>query len=799
MMTGSKLSSFGSLLQGFRKRSRLTQQQLATAIGVHRNAIVRWEQGDFLPKHKGTILELAKHLHLDDQEARQLLEASFTALAPFWGVPLPRNPLFTGREEILTELHQHLGVQQEPRPTQSLALYGLGGIGKTQVVLEYAYRYALEYSAILWIAAETHEHAMSSVLRIAELLRLVAPEEADNRRIVTAAQSWLTTHSQWLLILDNVEDVELFQHWLPATRQGSILLTTRRQALGSLAQGMELASMPREEGALFVLRRAKVLGLAATNKQMYQLAVSRPTEYATASELVMAMGGVPLALDQAGAYVEETGCSLCDYLQRYKHQRVHLLSRRGVPAGDYPHSVTATFKLAHVQVEQEQSAAADLLRVCAFLHADAIPEELFVTGAAHLETGLALLSTDPSWFDQAIAVLRSLSLVQRYSETKTLSIHRLVQTVLREEMGEQEQAHWQIRTLHLLHALFPEVTYNSWKLCERYLAHVLACAATIPEQRENLLLAELLWKVADYLHERAQYEPAEPLYLRVLRIFEREHGPEHPTIARLLNMLALLYIDQGKQQQAEALLERTLRILEKTLGPEHPDIARPLTNRAILLAEQGKYELAELLYCYALRIWEQAWGPEDPGLAHLLYGLADLYQEQGKYEPAEALFQRTLCILEQAWGPEHPHLGHPLNGLALLSLKQGRYCEAEAFCQRALYLWEQTVGLEHPYVASSLTILAQLCLEQKQYKRGEQLCQRALQLQEQTIGPEHRDLVDSLTTFTQLFLKQREYEQAHLLFQRAIRICEHALGDTHPKTIATQLLYTQHVQEMEQH
>src|SRR6266849_3875439 len=186
-------ASFGELLKTHRKRKRLTQKQLAQQLGVHANTISSWELGTYLPDTRGLVLELARHLALDEQEIRQLLEASLTALSPHWLVPLPRNPFFTGREEILEALYTQLHVEQVVALTQSYALRGLGGIGKTQIALEYAYRHALEYSAIFWIEAETVEYIVSSMLRIAELLQLPERQETDQQRIVAAVQSWLRT------------------------------------------------------------------------------------------------------------------------------------------------------------------------------------------------------------------------------------------------------------------------------------------------------------------------------------------------------------------------------------------------------------------------------------------------------------------------------------------------------------------------------------------------------------------------------------------------------------------------------
>jgi tetratricopeptide (TPR) repeat protein/DNA-binding XRE family transcriptional regulator len=822
----SNLFSFGALLKTFRKRQHLTQQRLAEFIGVHRSTLIHWEQGNFLPESKTMVLELARHLRLDNQETRQLLEASLTALSPHWSVPFPRNLLFTGREEILEALHIQLKVGQAVVLTQSSALHGLGGVGKTQIALEYAYRHALEYSAIFWIGAETADSIVSSLLHIAELLQLPERGDEDHKRAVVAVQHWLSTHGQWLLIWDNVEDLTLLDHFLPSTRQGTILITTRFQALGTLAQGIDLESMRWEEGILFVLRRAKVLKQEATYESIQRFAVSKPNEYAAAAELVTALAALPLALDQAGAYIEETGCNLAGYLQRYRQQHMSLLARRGSSGNDHPQSVATTFRLSMEQVEQEMPAAADILRVCALLHAEAIPEELFTKGAAHLGPDLELLAADLSQFDQALAVLRRLSLVRRHPETGTLSLHRLVQVVLREGMSEQERTLWQRRVIHVLNALFPEVVSKGaapiWNQCERLLAHILAAVTTITDQEADQELVRVLGKAADYLRERVQYEQAGPLYERALNLGEQILGSMHPEMAYPLNGLANIYLEQGRFEQAEPLFQRALSIWEQAFGSEHPLVAHPLNGLAILYAKQGRFEQAEPLFQRALSIWEQALGPmhtlvtrplnglailykrqgrperaevlyeralsiqtqalgpEHPQIARLLYNLAILYQEQGKYEQAEPLFQQSLRLGEQMWGLEHPNLAHPLNGLATLYQEQGKDAQAESLSQRALHLWEQALGVEHLLVAYPLYNLAILSQRQGKYEQAEHLSQKALHIAEQALGLEHPQVAYPLNGLAALYAEQGKYDQAEPLYMRALQIREQTLGREHP-------------------
>jgi tetratricopeptide (TPR) repeat protein len=698
-------------------------------------------------------------------------------------VPFQSNPFFTGHEQFLQHLHQLLcpSLGAAPFPP-SYALIGLAGSGKTQTAVEYAYRYAHHYSGVFWMSAETPERINASFRRLAQLLGLPESQQSKQARIVAAVQRWLLTQQDWLLIWDNVEDAHLLAQFLPPTRQGAMLLTTRLRGLGTLAQGLEMPPLTQQEALLFLLRRAGVLSSAASPQDLLEWRRTVPEAHACAQEVVELMGRLPLALDQVGAYLSETPASLPEYLQLYQSRRAALLSRRGEGVTSHPQAVFTTWSLAFDRVAHSHAAAAELLRLCAFLHADAIPEEALSAGAPFLGERLGAVASDPLLLHEAIRILYGYSLLSRHVQEQTLCIHRLVQTVIREGMSEQEQALWQRRVIQLLAALFPEVSYETWGQCERLLPHVLLCASTIPDQVWNQQGMLVLCKVADYLREHAQYEEAEPLYQRALRLCQQILGPDHPEEARPLSGLALLFAEQGKHEQAEALYQQALFIREQSLGQEHPEVARLLNTLANLYLMQGKYGQAESLYQRALLIQEQNLGPTHPEVARPLHNLALLYAKQGQYEQAESLYQQALAIDEQAYGPRHPDVAYPLYNLANLYAEQGKHDQAEPLYQRALFIWEQSLGSAHPQVAYPLAGLADLSREQRQYEQAEALYQRSLRIREQTLGEAHPEVASTLNGLTTLYSEQGRDQEAERLSRRALAIFEQHLGKLHPET-----------------
>jgi tetratricopeptide (TPR) repeat protein/transcriptional regulator with XRE-family HTH domain len=843
IMNAAKNTVRNQLLRQERVQHNWRQQDVAEQIGTTVETVKRWERGYQQPslyfRTKLCILfgKRAEELGLSStfpssSSSVDKVEPSIQAGLPqsLWTVPYPRNSHFTGREALLDHLSRLLTLgssesSSHPRRaalSQPQAIKGLGGIGKTQIALEYAYRSRDQgtYTHILWVNASTEESIMASFLTIAQALpQIVASNETDQRKILAAILQWLhTCQDPWLMIVDNADDLALIQPYLPQQGQGCILVTTRATAVGWLAAPIDVDPMGLLEGTRFLLHRAQ--RLPATEE-----------EYNEASNVVMTLDGFPLALDQAGAYIEETGCSIEDYLHLYEQHRTRLLARRGRQATNYPDSVATTWSLSFQTIENDHPAAAELLCLCAFLSPDHIPEELLTDAAMHWPSLLQQSVKDQISFNDLMEVLLAFSLVKRLVNERMLSLHRLVQAVQIDRIDPAEHQQWAERVVRAVHHLFPEnpkEQTDRWPECLRYLEQVQACDAlikrfymTFPEA------AELLDRTGVYLREHATYGLAEPLFQQALAIAEENLGPEHQQVASTLNNLGILYWRQGRYELAESYLQRALKIREETLGHHHPQVAYPLNNLGLLYFTQGKYALAEPLLLQTINIWEEAYGlqypqliyplnglgalyvrqgayalaephlqralqireetlgPDNPQVAYPLNNLSVLYLEQGKYELAEPLLQRALKIREQALGPDHPAVAYPLNNLGLLYRHQGKYAQAEALLEQALYIWEHSLGSDHSQVAEPLNELANIARDLGQYEKAETLYQRAFSLRQQTLGEQHLDFAETLHDWAMLREKQGSLSEALLFYQQALAIRESHLEDHHPKITDT--------------
>ncbi len=702
------------------------------------------------------------------------------ARPPIWTVPYQRNPFFTGREDVLSRLEGSLYADNPVCLVQPQGMRGLGGIGKTQTIVEYAYRHQGNYRAVLWIRADSYRSLVSDFVNIASLLKLSERNKNDQRLIVASVMRWLRTHAHWLLIFDGVEDFAVASEFIPAAGSGHILLTTRTQAMGGIAQPIEIEKMPAEVGALLLLRRSGLISLAASLDDALKEA------RALSTRITELLDGLPLALNQAGAYISETHSTLSAYLDLYYARRVDLLRERGSFDESYPESVATTWSLSFEKVSQANPAAAELLHLFAFLYPEGIPEEIITESSPHLGDVLEPASADALLLESAYGELLRYSLVDRNPDAETFFIHRLVQAVFKDRMDKDTQLLWAIRTIQAVNDVFPGVDFPQWSLCQRYILHAQECAALIGEW--NLLFANaarLLNQTGAYLRTRAQYAEAEPLYLKALAIWEQTLGPDHKNTAACLNNLALLYEKQAKYELAEPLYLKALAIWEKVLDPLDPTIAICLNNIAELYRLQGKYKEAEPFFQRSLVIREQVWGRQHPNTATIYQNLADLYTDQGKYRQAKTLYLQALAIREQAAGPEHPDTATTLNSLALLSTQEGKYQVAEAFLQRSLLIQEKVFGPDHADTLTCLNNLALVYANQGRYEQAELLHQRILSIRERQMGANHLVTADSLNNLASLYSTQGKYHQAEEYYRRALTIYEQTLGHLHYKTAST--------------
>ena len=377
------------------------------------------------------------------------------------------------------------------------------------------------------------------------------------------------------------------------------------------------------------------------------------------------MGGLPLALDQAGAYIEETKCNLDEYLHLFKTQRTEFLKRRGDCIITHRDSVATTFSLAFKRVQQISLDAADLLMLCAFLAPNAIPQEIFEQASLGIGKDLESFVSNKLWLNEVIKALLKFSLVRRSTDINksTITVHRLVQSVIRDEMDEGEQMQWAEITVKAVSNSFPDIGEETWVQCELWLSHALICVSYV--QKWNMVFSEaiqLLGQTGHYLRDLAQFEEAEQLLLQALTICKNVCDPRMTAFSQ--SVLATIYEELGRYEEAESLNKKVLDIYEQQgLELENYIIPSILSNRADLCFRQGKYKEAEVLYERALSTYMQIFGSGNSHTITCMNNLGMLYKVLGKYEKSYNLLREALVSREKLLGIEHPYTAIGLNNL----------------------------------------------------------------------------------------------------------------------------------------
>jgi tetratricopeptide (TPR) repeat protein len=524
--------------------------------------------------------------------------AEVAAPAGVANLPRPPSPVFLGRAAALAEVAAALAAAGGGVVGQ--AVHGLGGVGKTEVALHYAAENRDRYALVWWVSADTPEGIALGLAGLARRLHPAGPLLANLADAADWALAWLQSHAGWLLVLDNVEDPAHIEA-LAAQLGGGHLLVTSRRAVDWSRLGLRavrLGVLNRPDSVALLTRRARGASAAEDG------------ERDAADALAADLGDLPLALEQAAAYIAERAISVGEYHRRLAAQpdRLHDAVAEGA---DQDRAVRRVWDLTMAAIAQRSPAAAGLLGVLSWLGPDQLPEDVLTAGD----------DADPLEVEDALALLASYSMVSRAAGM--VSVHRLVQAITRAGhsggrggAGTAAGPSGRDRAVDLIVAAAPGgdplTEVAGWPRWNALLPHVDALAANIPAAEPAPRLSYLLDRAATHRRGQGQLDQAIALFERALADRERVRGPDHPATLATRNNLGLAYRDAGRLDQAIALHERTLADYERVLGPDHP---ATLTGRNNL-------------------------------------GLA--YRAAGRLGQAIALFERTLADAQRTLGPEHP-------------------------------------------------------------------------------------------------------------------------------------------------
>jgi len=635
------------------------------------------------------------------------------------GAPL-RNYAFTGRAEVLEELRRRLASG----PVAVVAVQGLGGVGKSQVALEYAHRMcdAGRYELAGWVRADSPVTVAEDLAAMAPLLGIDADRPIGE--LAAAVVAALGARRDWLVVFDNAQAPGDLAGMLPGGG-GHVLITSRNRQWGRVAAQLDLAEFTRAESVAFVGMR------------------SGREEPKAAAELAAELGDLPLALAQAAAYIDTRAVTVVGYLDLYRDP---VLARRlrdeGLESEEYPASVARTWLLSLEQLSRERPAAVELLRLCAFLDPDDIDLELLAAGAVEAGEVLAVALRDPLERAETAGALARASLVTVPAQGR-LRVHRLVQAVTRDQLDDDQAAVWARQALGLVSAVFPggPDDHSVWPVCASLAPHVesvVGHAEGYPDlavQRGSLLDG-----LGIYLLKSAQFGTARTVFERALAIKEVAHGPNHPDMAGTLTNLGVVQRHLGELPAARVTLERALAIFEAAYGPNHPDIAGTLTNLGVVQLLLGELPAARVTLERALAIKETAYGPNHPQVAITLTNLGIVQRHLGELPAARVTLERALAAKETAYGPSHPDVAVTLANLGWVQCELGELPAARVTLERALAISEAAYGSDYPDVARVLAILGWVQQKLGELPAARVTLERALPIFEAAYGPDHPDV-----------------------------------------------------------
>ncbi|KAL7274139.1 hypothetical protein RUND412_002973 [Rhizina undulata] len=741
-------------------------------------------------------------------------------------LPFRRNPKFCGRADILEKLkallqaynlteplenNSEMGVVMQGDVGQKTAvLHGMGGAGKSQIALEFAYRFSHCYTSIFWIDADnvsrTADSAHSIVQQIidhyttkwrgspdyseiANILgipgKIVLDDSRNMKQIDTetamkAVHNWLGKkgNQRWLLLIDNHDNAESeLDKLIPMCDWGSVVVTTRLPELNVFGKGIEIEGIGSGVGLELLL--------GSSGKKRQDL---NDSELGKAQTIVRTLCELPLALDQAGAYIRSFQTSFSDYQEKLKKGMKSAFRKKlpGIGLSPEKASVLTTWELSFQALSEN---ARHLLHMCAFLSNEDIPDKLFHRG----KSAIHWIEEDENNLDDAIQSLFSFSLAKRKESSDSFYIHPLVHAWAREHTDSTVQRQNALDTITLVGSAYhyedeDEDWWGNFKFRRRILTHLELCRGHISEsfsETESIKAVDAWLSIASAFEGLGYFEEARDLYFKGLQRKEKALGMDDVSTLRTMDDIARFFADQKRYDES---LEWNLRLLERkemALGNDNSSTLGTMSVIANLLAGQKRYDEAQEWFRRFMERKDRSLGEDHALSLQTMDDIARVFADQKRYDEAQEWYRRLLERKEKALGQDNPSTLDTMDDIARIFAHQKLYDEALEWHLRLLERKEKAFGKDNPSTLRTMDDIARFNARQIRYDVAIEWFQKLVERKEKALGKDDLSTLSTMDDIACNFSRQKRYDEALDWFQRVVERKEKTLGKDDPSTLST--------------
>lgn len=705
-----------------------------------------------------------------------------TTLNKQFMVPLQRNAHFTGRQKLLSELKDMLVETVPKRWNHRVALYGLGGVGKSQLALEYVYANRDDYEGIYWITAVSDTTILTGFQEIARRNRWMSDPHTDLEPadLAKCVLECLNEQESWLLILDNLDDVSAASRYLPfQSPRKHTLITTRNQHVDSIpAAGLHISVLELDEAVELFLMESQIGAIGDTFEGQTE-----------SSKIVQELGFLPLAIGQAAAYIREASRDLFQFLPIYHNNRLQLLQRTVNRNRPYQESVATTWRLSFQQIDENNKDAFKLLRLFSLLNPDGILIEFLNAGKKGLSKGLREVISNPHRFYEALSELERFSLIRRQGQQ--IIIHRLVQSIIRYKMPRKQIRVMMNAVVGLCETAFPKSRVYSdhgMRLCSRRYQSQVMVPLSIQKIPISFRLGRILHRIGVFLREDGKYQQAVEFLEKAVGVFSKLTARQHHYAMNALADLAWTFQNNGQLNEAAEIEEEVLQICKKQLGEEHLYTAIETVNLTDTYRDQGRYEeIVALLEKISQSRLETLIAAGQPITLRIMTNLADAYWHLERYEDSIRVEALLLEETAQLLGRNHIATLSVMATVGSMYWRQGRLAAAAQIEKKVWRLRKKILGEAHPDTLTAALNLGATYCSQRRFSAAARFEEIALQGRTAALG-EHPKTLKAMAHLAVTYRKQRKHEESIRLLESATEIRKRVDGHEHPSTLWTKSL-----------